>query len=219
MPKMEVIERQVTIRLILNLGGALVSKSPPKTAWPLLIANADLPPKKRQMFQNITLGSLFVGNGTLNFDDVFDHFERQISTHEEVTMDGDRVKVRFESIFLVADLIGKAKIMNFKQCNKYYGCSLCTQRGFHIDGAHHYPHDFDVLKNMRSPESYLENLRNLEEGSQQKLKTLNGKMGDSEKFTPGVKGRSKIFLLSLISRSLCRLIQCISFFLAYRGTS
>ena len=193
MPKLEVIERQVTIRLILNLDGALVSKSPPKTAWPLLIAIADLPPKKRQMFQNIILGSLFVGNGTPNFDDIFDHFERQISTHEEVTLDGDRVRVKFEPIFFVADLIGKAKVLNIKKCNGYYGCSLCTQRGFHIDGAHHYPHDFDVHKNMRSPESYLENLKNLDEGSQQKLKTLNGKKSDFEKITQGVKGRSKIF--------------------------
>ena len=46
---------------------------------------------------------------------------------------------------------------------------------------------------MRSPESYLENLKNLDEGSQQKLKTLNGKKSDFEKFTQGVKGRSKVF--------------------------
>ena len=84
MPKLEIIERQVTIRLILNSDEALVSKSPPKTAWPLLIAIADLPPKERQMFQNITLGSLFVDNGIPNFSDIFDHFERQISMHEEV---------------------------------------------------------------------------------------------------------------------------------------
>ena len=46
---------------------------------------------------------------------------------------------------------------------------------------------------MQSPESYLENLRELEEGSQQKHKTLNGKKRDFEKFIQGVKGRSKIF--------------------------
>ena len=46
---------------------------------------------------------------------------------------------------------------------------------------------------MRSPESYLENLKNLDEGSQQKLKTLNGKKSDFEKFTQAVKGRSEIF--------------------------
>ena len=112
----------------------------------------------------------------------------------------DRVKVKFEPIFFQADLIGNAKIMNFKQCNGYYGCSVCNQHGFHIDGTHHFPYDFDVHKKMLSPECYPEKLRNLEEGSQQKLKTLNSKKSDFEKFTQGVKGRSKIFLLSLISR-------------------
>ena len=44
MPKLSLDNNELIIRLILNSDGAVVSKSPSTSAWPVLIAIADLPP-------------------------------------------------------------------------------------------------------------------------------------------------------------------------------
>ena len=64
MPKPSIVDNELTIRLILNSDGAVVAKTPSTSAWPVLIAIADLPPFKRQSFENLVLGALFVGNGS-----------------------------------------------------------------------------------------------------------------------------------------------------------
>ena len=78
-------------------------------------------------------------------------------------------------------------------CNGYCGCTLCTQRGYRKNGAHHYPHDENFT--MRSFDSYSDNLRALEDGSQERLKAKYGRNSDFEKQNQGVKGRSVIFLV------------------------
>ena len=73
LPELKITDGKVSIRLLVNTDGAVVSKSPVLSAWALFLAIADLPPRKRQAFENIMLGSLFVGSGYPDFDCIFAH--------------------------------------------------------------------------------------------------------------------------------------------------
>ena len=105
-----------------------------------------------------------------------------------------KIELGFQPIVFVADLIGKAKVLKMKQFNGFYGCTLCTQRGFHFAGSHRYPHDEKFV--MRSHESHLLNLRELEKGRIREIQLKHGRKADAEVRTQGVKGRS--ILLSLL---------------------
>ena len=105
-----------------------------------------------------------------------------------------KIELDFQRILFVDDLIGKAKVLKMKQCNGFSGCTLCTQRGFHFAGSHRYPHDEKFV--MRSHESHLFYLRELEKGSIRKIQLKHGQKADAEVRTQGVKGRS--ILLPLI---------------------
>ena len=78
-PKLSIVDKELTIRLILNSDGAVVAKTPSTSVWPVLIAIADLPPYRRQSFENLVLGALFVGNGSPDFDAFFSHVEKELS--------------------------------------------------------------------------------------------------------------------------------------------
>ena len=194
LPELKITDGKLSIRLLVNTDGAVVSKSPVLSAWPLFLAIADLPPRKRQAFENIMLVSLFVGSGYPNFDCIFAHIKKELSVSEYIDFEGQKLAVSFKPILLIADLIAKAKVLKMKQCNGYYGCTLCTQRGTHYAGAHQYPHDQPIV--MRSADSHLINIRELESRSIEKMKSKHGPENDCEMPTQGVKGRSKI--LSLI---------------------
>ena len=102
---------------------------------------------------------MFVGPSVPDFDSFFEHIGSQLSGSDIVKNKGNDIVVRLEPIFLVCDLIGKAKVLKTKQCNGYYGCTLCTQRGVHIVGTHHYPNN-EVIT-IRSAESHNINLKAL----------------------------------------------------------
>ena len=186
---------KVILRLILNTDGVNVSKSPPLSARPIFLVFADLPPIKRQLFQNIVLVSLFVGTGYPDFTLILEHIKKQLHSTESYVFNGASITVTFQPILFVADLVAKSKVLQMKQFNGYYGCTLCTQRGEHYSGFRHYPpHEKFV---MRTPESHLLNISELEGGSVEELRAKVGRRGDSEKRTRGVKGRSAILAISI----------------------
>ena len=80
---------------------------------------ADLPPKKRQSFENIVLGCLFVGSGYPDFDAVLSHIKQELSVSESIVFNGKQIKVVFKPMLCIADLIGKSKILKTKQCNGF----------------------------------------------------------------------------------------------------
>ena len=82
-----------------------------------------------------------------------------------------------------------------KQCNGFYGCTLCTLRGQHFAGSQHYSHDQDF--ELRSFEKLIQNLEALEKGSIESYRAKYGLKVDAERKTQGVKGRSK--LLAVVS--------------------
>ena len=184
-------QRRIDVRLIVNTDGANVCKTPITSAWPLFLAVADLSPKLRQLFKNLVLGALFVGSGSPNFDIVFEHIKRELSVTEKIIFNGDDLIVTFEPILLVADLIAKSKVLKMKQCNGFYGYTLCNQRGIHVAGSHRYPHDESF--EMRSFDAHMQNIQELERGSVDELRVELGRKADCEIKTLGVKGRSKAF--------------------------
>ena len=101
--------------------------------------------------------------------------------------------VTFEPILLVADLIAKSKVLKMKQCNFFYECTLCNQRGIHVAGSHRNPHDESF--EMRSFDAHMQNIQELERGSVDELRVELGRKADCEIKTLGVKGRSKAFNL------------------------
>ena len=80
MPEFRIIGNKRTVRLIVNTDGANVSKSPVSSAWSIFISVADLPPKKRQRFQNNVLAVLFVGSGYPDFNQMFQHMINELSS-------------------------------------------------------------------------------------------------------------------------------------------
>ena len=76
LPELKITDGKVSMSLLVNTDGAVVSKSPVLSAWPLFLAIADLPPRNRKAFENIKLGSLFVGSGHPDFDCIFAHIKK-----------------------------------------------------------------------------------------------------------------------------------------------
>ena len=210
MPDLQIVDGKILVRLIVNTDGALVAKSPLSSAWPLFIAVADLPQRKRQAFQNIVLACLYVGHGHPDFDIFFNHIEQEFSEPEHILFQGERLCVMFKPILFIADLIEKLKVLKMKRCNGFYGCTLCTQKSVHYGGVHRYPQDEEFV--MRSYESHMINLIGLEKGSDDEIIPKSHRKAELEHRTKGVQGRSKI--LTLIPNqplsSPVRSIPCIS---------
>ena len=143
MPSFCIIEqRPINVSLIVNTDGANVCETPKTSAWSLFLAVADLSPKLRQLFKNLVLGALLVGSGYPDFDNVFENIKRELSVTEKIIFNGDDLLVTFEPILLVADLIAKSIVLKMKQCNGFYGCTICNQREFHVArSSHRYPHN------------------------------------------------------------------------------
>ena len=87
------------------------------------------------------MGALYIGAEHPNFNDVFDFLQKELRSPDTVDFQESCLTVNYAPLILIADLIGKAKIFNIKQCYGYYRCTLCTQREFHVDRAHRYPND------------------------------------------------------------------------------
>ena len=96
----------------------------------------------------------------------------------------------FKPILFIADLIGKSKVLKMKRCNGFYGCTLCTQRGVHYAGVHRYSHNEKFV--MRSFESHMINIQELEKGADDEIRSKSGRKAECEIRTQGVLGKSKI---------------------------
>ena len=139
---------------------------------------------------------LFVGTGYPDFTLILEHIKKQLHPTDSFVFNGTSITVTFQTILFLADLVAKSKIMQMKQFNGYYGCTLCTQRGEHYSRSHHSPPHEKFA--MRTPESHLLNISELESGSVEELRAKVGRKGNSKKRTQGVKGRSAI--LSIIPK-------------------
>ncbi len=110
-------DNQMNIHLILNSDGAKLVKSNTPHVWPIWFAIADLPPKLRSAFKNLTLSVLYYGRGKPNWDACFEFISSQLSRCEKIVHDGLEYSLKFSVTFLIADLPAKASILNMKQFN------------------------------------------------------------------------------------------------------
>ena len=63
----------LNVKLILNTDGVRVKESSDRSAYPVWVALAELPPKLRSSFDNIHLCSLWYGKGRIDWDSIFEH--------------------------------------------------------------------------------------------------------------------------------------------------
>ena len=110
-----------------------------------------------------------------------------MSVSEKLTFNEEELTITFEPILLVTDLVAKSKVLKMKQFNGYYGCTLCTQRGFHLAYTHRYPHDHSF--EMRSFDSHMRNIQELGNGSIDKLRAELGPKEDCEVKTNGLEAK------------------------------
>ena len=141
----------------------------------------------------------------------FEHIQNEFSVSEKLTFNEEELTISFEPIVFVTDLIAKSNVLKMKQFNGYYGCTLCTQRGIHLAYTHQYPHDHSF--EIRSFDSHMGNIQELENGSIDKLRAEVGPKEDCEVKTHGVKGRIKVFDVISINPFRLQLTQCTKFFL------
>ena len=66
--------RVLNIFLILNSDGVKIVRSASKSIWPVWLAIANLPPKKRASFENIVLAVLWLGENKPQWNDIFEIF-------------------------------------------------------------------------------------------------------------------------------------------------
>ena len=136
----------------MNSDGAKFNDTLAESVWPVWLAIADLPPNFRSKYHNIVLSSVNYGRGKPDFDEVFEVFQNEISEPSVIEIGGETVTVRFQPIFLVADLTAKCAILNMKKYNGSYGCHPCEKRGMHTNGGHRYPHKknhhFETERNL-----------------------------------------------------------------------
>ena len=180
----------INVKLILNIDGVEVRKSSDCSAYPVWVALADLPPKLRASLDNIFLCSLWYGKGKVFWDPIFEHYRSELAKPQNICYKGRLYEISFTTIFLVVDLVCRHDVLNMKKFNGYYGCGLCTMRGFQrIPGTHSYPNSKSF--SMRNPAEHHILVMQAESGSVEERKSRKEK--DPEVDTLGVKGRSKLF--------------------------
>ena len=178
------------MKLILNIDGVEVRKSSDCSVYPVWVALADLPPKLRASFDNIFLCSLWYGKVKVFWDPIFEHYRSELAKPQNICYKGRLYEISFTTNFLVVDLVCRHDVLNMKKFNGYYGCGLCTMRGFQrFPVTHSYPNS--KFFSMRNPAEHHILVMQAESGSVEERKSRKEK--DPEVDTLGVKGRSKLF--------------------------
>ena len=183
-------EDTIHVKLIINVDGVQVRESSDCSAYPLWVALADLTPKLRSSFDNIFLCALWYGKGEISWDPIFDHYASEISKVDNIKYNDRSYQILFTTVFVVVDLVCKHDVLKTKKFNGYYGCGLCTMRGFQrFPGSFSYPNN--RIFTMRIPAEHEHLVILFESGVVDERKGRKEK--DPEVDTLGVKGRSKIF--------------------------
>ena len=166
------------IRLILNIDGAKVRASQRESAYPPWITCADLPPRLRYFFANITWCALWYGFEFNDWNFVFNYLKNEISQPAQIVHESLKYELKFKTIMLIADLTCKTKLLKMKQFNGYYGCSLCVMKGTHKTYVQSYSHKEETV--MRDPSKHTHHLSN---------------QNDPELETRGIRGASALFAM------------------------
>ena len=103
-------------------------KSKAYNLWPFTLSIANLEPLERRKFKNLVLCSLFYGKQKPDFQMFVKFVTNMIQKFE---IDAHTFKIRLKLVAFIADLPAKASVLNMKQFNSYFGCSLCEVKGMY----------------------------------------------------------------------------------------
>ena len=141
--KGEFFYRKHHIALALSVDGVALYKSSSITLYPVLIVILNLPPNIRMNAENMILAGLYVGPKKpvmkLLLDPVMKNLEHLFIEGLTMSLPGGLTTVKTKLVFGVFDLIAKAPVLNFKQFNGKFGCSVCYHPGLRLpNGARIY---------------------------------------------------------------------------------
>ena len=153
----------MTISLAMNSDGVRMINSRKKSLWPLWLSVLNLPPTLRCMFVNIVLAKLWFGRGKPDWKIFFDQIKEGLDRRPTIEINGVSWTLMFEVKILVADLPAKASILNIKQFNAYFGCSLCLTKCKSIGEGKKglfYPNQRNKMRTKERHEEYLNLIQN-----------------------------------------------------------
>ena len=131
----------------------------------LIIAN--LPIAVRQSYPNMTLAALYAGSQKPIWSEVDKVLDLSvINRAHDLNIRGQVVHTDFKLIYLVADMVTKANILNHMQFNGRFGCPLCYCQGQSGDDGNGWFYSLCTTLDLRSRISYLEDIRIAEESRQ-----------------------------------------------------
>ena len=126
-----------TISLIISTDGIPLFKSSTKSLWPVSFAILNLPPAIRMYSENIVLAGFWVGSKPshtimkLLLTSVLENLS-YLSSGLTIRRSSGTFKIFFKLIMGSFDLPAKASVLNAKQYNGKYGCSVCMHPGFRL---------------------------------------------------------------------------------------
>lgn len=117
------------LALALSTGGVPLYKSSPVSLWPVYLVILNLPAQVRMRAQNVILCAVWVGPTkplmNLLLDPICEYLQRLSTLGEKFGNCTYRAKL----VMGVFDLPAKAAVLNAKQFNGEYGCSVCIHPG------------------------------------------------------------------------------------------
>lgn len=132
------------IALSLSTDGVPLFKSSSLSMWPVYISVLNLHPSIRMKADNIILAGVWVGphkpSMKLLLQPVMDDLNSLCRDGLTVMLPNGSEDFKAKLVFAVFDLPAKASVLNCKQFNGKYGCSVCYHPGFHLsNGTRIYP--------------------------------------------------------------------------------
>ena len=123
-----------TISLIISTDGIPLFKSSTISLWPVSFAILNLPPAIRMNSENMVLAGFWVGGKPvmkLLLTSVLENLS-YLSSGLKIRRSSGILKIFFKLSIGIFDLPAKAVVLNAKQYNGKYGCSVCMHPGFRL---------------------------------------------------------------------------------------
>ena len=152
-----------TIYLLVSTDGVPLYKSSTVSLWPVSFIILNLPPTIRMNSENIILSGFWVGSKPimrLLFAPILDNLSQLESSGLEIRTSSVIHYIFVKLAMGIFDLPAKAAVLNAKQFNGKYGCSVCMHPGNRLSNnsriypPHHYRErtHADILHNAETAE-------------------------------------------------------------------
>ena len=145
------------LALSLFTDGVPIFKSSKVSVWPVYYIILNLPPSVRSKAKNIILSGMWVGPTKPPMEHLFHPLTEKMqdltTTGIKIISPNGVITVRAKIVLGIFDLPAKATVLNCKQYNGKYGCSICLHPGKRVSGRMVYPPRKCKLRTHSSIES------------------------------------------------------------------